>query len=79
MVSGLGAWGLGLGYWGFRGEGLRVPGLGSRVLGGSLDVVTTYNWAYEPCLQSPKWPHSYRGNTNYKKGSSPLIHSYYVP
>ena len=35
----------------------------ARLLGGSWDLVTTYNWAYNPTYNPPKW--AYRG---YPKG-----------
>ena len=38
----------------FRDEGL---------LGGPWDLVTTYNWAYNPDYNHPKW--AYRGYPNY--------------
>ena len=34
------------------------------ILGGPWDLVTTYNWAYSPTYNPPKWP--YRGYPNYK-------------
>ena len=33
------------------------------VLEGSWDLVTTYNWAYNPTFNPPKW--TYRGYPNY--------------
>ena len=34
------------------------------VLGGPWDLVTTYNWAYNPTYSPPKW--AYGGYPNYK-------------
>ena len=34
------------------------------LLGGPCDLVTTYNWAYDPTCTSPKW--AYRVYPNYK-------------
>ena len=34
------------------------------LLGGSWDLLTTYNWAYKPTHNPPKWLE--RGNPNYK-------------
>ena len=34
------------------------------LLEGSRDLVTTYNWAYNPSYNPPKWPS--RGYSNYK-------------
>ena len=42
---------------------IGVPYLG-RLLGGSWDLVTTYNWACNPTYNPPKW--AYRGYPNYK-------------
>ena len=38
--------------------------VGLRLLGGSWDLVTTYNWTYNPTYNPPKWP--YRGYPNFK-------------
>ena len=34
------------------------------LLGGPWDLVTTYNWAYKPTYNHPKW--AYRGYPNHK-------------
>ena len=36
----------------------------AALLEGSWDLVTTYNWGYNPTYIPPKWP--YRGYPNYK-------------
>ena len=50
-----------LGGLGFKVWGAQDLGLRARLLEGSWDLVTTYNWAYNP---TTKWP--YRGYPNYK-------------
>ena len=42
-------------------EGRRSSAAAER---GSWDLVTTYNWAYNPTYNPPKW--AYRGYPNYK-------------
>ena len=34
------------------------------LLGGSWDLVATYNWAYNPTSNPPKWP--YGNSPNYE-------------
>ena len=44
--------------------GLGFTVKGGVLLGGPWGLVTTYNWAYNPTYNPPKW--AYRGYPNYK-------------
>ena len=45
------------------------PWLLACLLGGSWDLVTTSNWAYDTTYSFPNWP--YMDYSNYKQGSKP--------
>ena len=60
--SGFRRWGLEFMVWHV---GVYCPEPGPwQVLGGPWDLVTTYNWTYNPTYNFPKW--AYRGYPNYK-------------
>ena len=50
--------------FGFAVRGCSRVEPGRGLLGGSWDLVTTYNWAYNPTYDPPK--RVYRGYPNYK-------------
>ena len=45
-----------------------------QLLGGPWDLVTTYNWAYNPTYNPPKWAD--RGYPSINMASIPVISSY---
>ena len=58
---------------GLRSSGVSLSSykpLEVQLLGGSGDLVTTYNWLYNPNCSLPKWP--YMAYSFYKEGYKPI-------
>ena len=51
-----------------------IEGFGLCILGGPWDLVTTYDWAYNPTYNTPRW--AYRGYPRYKSAIIPVMGKY---
>ena len=52
----------------------RTQTMTLALLGGPWDLVSTYNWAYDPTYNPPKW--AYRGYPIMSRDIIPVISSY---